>query len=178
MKLLLALLVTLALIFTPSSERKLNNTVADSKIDKESRVVVTNSSKKEKKQAKPVKKKTVHEGTVTPLVTSSAPNCDAHDKLLARYFGDDIRIAKAVMQAESGCRSDAVGDGHLTYVENGITYGMSCGLFQIRYLPGRKSCETHKQPEQAIRTAAEMWRTSGWQPWSAYLNGSYIKFLK
>lgn len=174
MKFLAAVIITVLLTIIPRSEGNINNTVANNRSDKEIRTAVTNSSKK-KKAKKP---KTVHKGTVTPITTSQEPNCNAYDKLLARHFGDDIGIAKAVMQAESGCRADAVGDGHLTYIQDGVTYGMSCGLFQIRYLPGRPNCSEMHDASKNIRYAATMFKASGWQPWSAFLNGTYLRYLK
>lgn len=127
------------------------------------------------KEDKPV---VVQEQTVTPVLTAVKPACDAYDDLLARHFGDDIRIAKAVMRAESGCRADAVGDGHITYVQNGTTYGMSCGLFQIRFLPGRPNCEQMKNPSENIAYAGQLYHSQGFRPWSAFLNQSYLKFIK
>lgn len=174
-KYLVITFIVLLLSTIPSSKQDINNTVTNNRTDNEIQAVVT---KKPRKKVAKATKKTVHEGTVTPLVTSTTPNCDAHDKLLARYFGDDIRIAKAVMQAESGCRTDAVGDGHITYVQNGVTYGMSCGLFQIRFLPGRPNCKDMQDASKNIAYAASMYKAQGWYPWSAYLNNSYIKFLR
>ena len=124
------------------------------------------------------KKKVVHDRTVTPLVTRATPACDAYDALIAKHFGvNNLNIAKAVMRAESGCRADAVGDGDITYIENGTTYGMSCGLFQIRSFPERPSCEAMKDARKNIEYAASMFATQGWTPWSAYLNGSYRQFI-
>jgi hypothetical protein len=120
----------------------------------------------------------VQEQTVTPIVTSTVPDCNAYDALIIENFGaDQLTTAKAVMRAESSCRSDAVGDNHITYVQDGITYGMSCGLFQIRILPGRDTCEAYKNPEHAIRKAGLMFKGQGWRPWSAFTSGKYKQFL-
>ena len=120
----------------------------------------------------------VHEQTVTPVVTSTQPDCNSHDALLIENFGSENLItAKAIMRAESGCRPDAVGDNHITYAQNGTTYGMSCGLFQIRFLPGRPNCEQMKNPSENIAYAGQLFRSQGFKPWSAYLNGSFRKFL-
>lgn len=131
---------------------------------------------------KPVQKiepQIVQDKTVTPVITSSTPNCDKYDALLIENFGtEQLNTAKAIMRAESGCRADAVGDSHITFYHNGQHMGMSCGLFQIRILPGRDSCETYKNPTQAINKAGSMYRASGWKPWSAFKNGSYRKFLR
>lgn len=120
----------------------------------------------------------VQENTVTPIVTSTVPTCDSFDALISENFGPEHLItAKAVMKAESSCRADAVGDNHITYVQDGITYGMSCGLFQVRYLPGRPPCSEMHDPSKNIAYAGRMFKASGWQPWSAWLTGKYKQFL-
>jgi hypothetical protein len=120
----------------------------------------------------------IQEQTVTPIVTAAKPACDAYDALLIENFGaNQLNIAKAIMRAESGCRHDAVGDNHITYAQNGTTYGMSCGLFQIRFLPGRPNCEQMKNPSENIAYAGQLFRSQGFRPWSAFLNGSFRKFL-
>lgn len=136
------------------------------------------ASVKEVKQETVAQPQVVQENTVTPVVTSTEPNCNAYDALITENFGaDQLNTAKAVMRAESGCRPDAVGDNHITYVQNGISYGMSCGLFQIRILPGRDTCEAYKDPIHAIKKAGLMFKSSGWQPWSAYTNGKYKQYM-
>lgn len=169
MKFLLAIILTITLVTTSAPpKQKLNNTVA-------------NNSKSSKVTVQETKAETDAEATPIAQVTPPEPpktGCDAYDDLLARYFGDSIRIAKAVMQAESGCNPASVGDGHLTYVQDGVTYGMSCGLFQIRFLPGRPSCEQMKNPSENIAYAGQMFAGQGWSPWSAFKNGSYLRHLR
>lgn len=48
----------------------------------------------------------------------------------------------AISKAESGCRANARGDNHLTFQQNGRTYGYSLGPLQVRILPGREHCDT------------------------------------
>lgn len=83
-------------------------------------------------------------------------------------------IMRAICMAESGGRSDAVGDN---YVIAGI-YAPSCGLMQIRTLAGRPSCEELKDPEVNMEWA---WRISNqgtnWTPWTVYINGSYKRYM-
>lgn len=110
-----------------------------------------------------------------PVVSRAKPS--NYDGLLQAHFGSSWLIARAVMMAESGGRSDAIGDGHLTYYVNGIKFGYSVGLFQIRQLPGRPSTTSLMSPEFNIRHAAGMWRSQGWKPWSAYKNGAYKRYL-
>lgn len=122
--------------------------------------------------------KVVQENTVTPIVTSTVSTCDSFDALIVENFGaENLITAKAVMKAESSCRVDAVGDGHITYVQDGITYGMSCGLFQIRMLPGRPPCSEMHDPSKNIAYAGRMFKASGWKPWSAFTTGKYKQHL-
>lgn len=169
MKILVALFITAILTSIPP-KLNINNTVAVSnpsqKTSQEVRVKATS------------KVQEIQDQTVTPVTTSVAPDCNSYDALIIENFGSENLItAKAIMRAESGCRSDAVGDGHITYVQNGVTYGMSCGLWQIRFLPGRPSCEEMKDPVKSTAFAATLFRASGWKPWSAYTKGVYLRFM-
>lgn len=169
MKILVALFITAILTSIPP-KLNINNTVA-----------VSNPSQKTSQEVRvkaTTKVQEIQDQTVTPVTTSVAPDCNSYDALIIENFGSENLItAKAIMRAESGCRSDAVGDGHITYVQNGVTYGMSCGLFQIRHLPGRPSCEQMKTPSENIIYAGHLFASQGWKPWGAWLNQSYKRFL-
>jgi hypothetical protein len=81
----------------------------------------------------------------------------------------------AVMQAESGCNPTSVGD---TRPINGLL-APSCGLFQIRTLKGRPSCEALKDPATNIEWAYKISNNgTNWKPWSVFTNQKYIKYLK
>jgi hypothetical protein len=80
----------------------------------------------------------------------------------------------AVMEAESSCNPAAVGD---TYPINGLL-AYSCGLFQIRVLAGRPSCEQLKDPATNIEWAYKISGGNNWKPWSAFTNQKYIKYLE
>lgn len=164
MKYLIAIIAMVALLNLPRSEH-INNTVADSKIDKESRVVVTTSPRK--KTVKPVKKPKV----VIPKVIT---NCEQAHPLLARYFGDDIRIAKAVMQAESSCVSTTDNSGLNTDGTNDV------GLMQINsvHCPHLIRCEDRTDPEKNLKAARQIYEGSGWSAWSAFNNGKYLQFIQ
>lgn len=97
---------------------------------------------------------------------------------IKEVFGDDWKEAYAIAMAESGLRTDAIGDGHITYEYQGETIGMSCGLFQIRTLPGRPSCEEMLDPDKNIAFAKKLFDRSGWMPWSVYKSGKYLTYLK
>ena len=82
----------------------------------------------------------------------------------------------AIAKAESGCRSNARGDGHLTYTQNSRTYGYSLGLFQVRILPGREHCDTN-EVQVNVRCAYNIYKGQGLSAWSVYSNGAYKKHL-
>lgn len=111
---------------------------------------------------------------VKPLATG----CEKWRPLVEKY-GWDIRTAMAVMQAESRCDINAVGD---TWEIGGIT-APSCGLFQVRTLKGRPSCEELKDPGTNVEWAYRLYVASKdrgndpWYPWSVYNNGAYQKYL-
>ena len=78
------------------------------------------------------------------------------------------------MQAESGCNQNAVGD---TSPINGLL-AHSCGLFQVRTLAGRPSCEQLKDPATNIQWAYKIsGNGSNWRPWSVFTNGKYLKHM-
>lgn len=175
MKFIIAVIITaLITTFTPPV-KNINKMVATNSKSTKSTV---QAQPKAEDQAKATPKVETQEQTVTPIVTNTVPTCDSFDSLIAENFGaENLITAKAVMRAESSCRTDAVGDGHITFVQDGVTYGMSCGLFQIRYLPGRPTCEQMKNPSENIRYAGQLFKGQGFYPWSAYKNGLYKRYL-
>jgi len=102
------------------------------------------------------------------------------EKKIMDVFGDytAVRIAKA----ESLLNPEAIGDKHLIFQKDGKDYGMSCGLFQIRVLQGRPSCEWLLNPDNNIKYAKEIYDFyernygDGWLAWSTYKNGRYNDF--
>lgn len=99
------------------------------------------------------------------------------ERLIVEAFPEDPRTALAVAKAESGLVADRVGDTHIEFTRDGVTMGHSCGLFQVRVLPGRPDCETLKDARTNIAFARKLWEKSGWSPWSAWKNGSFKKFM-
>jgi hypothetical protein len=99
------------------------------------------------------------------------------DNLLRWTFGSEAKVARAVFRAESGLRCNAEGDGHLTYQKNGITFGGSYGIAQIRYLPGRPTPSQLKDCKFNIQYAKLIRDRSGWNAWSSFKSGAYKKYL-
>lgn len=83
--------------------------------------------------------------------------------LIQKYFPpSEWSNAEKVMQAESGGKSNDVGDN---YPINGQTIP-SYGLFQIRALPGRPDPSKLVDPDFNVQYAANMWKSQGWEPWT------------
>lgn len=101
--------------------------------------------------------------------------CDKYRPIIARYDWDH-NIAMAIMEAESTCNTNAIGD---TWVIGGV-YAPSCGLFQIRTLANRPSCEELQDPATNIAWAYRLFIGRGrtWQDWSVYNNGKYQRYLQ
>lgn len=117
-------------------------------------------------------------------VAKAADNLEAPapsvEDLIIQTFGDKWKIAYAVARAESGLREDAIGDHTLDYRgKDGKVYGMSLGVFQIRYLPGRPKVKDLLDAKFNIEYAYKMSKGgTDWSPWSAYKNQTYKQFMK
>jgi len=113
------------------------------------------------------------------------PPSSIEAKILKAWEGTgEGHIALAVAKSESGLRADAVGDIPLEYEYEGRTIGHSCGIFQIRVLPGRPDCETLKDVDTNIEFAKKLYDTKlrngenqKFLPWSNWKNNRYLKFL-
>lgn len=83
----------------------------------------------------------------------------------------DARTAYAILLAESGGNSRA--ENLTDYHRSGNCYG-SFGLYQLACFRGAK--EKLFDKETNILLAYQIWKKEGWQPWSTYLNGDYLKY--
>lgn len=104
-----------------------------------------------------------------------------YDHIVAEGFPNP-RLMLAIAKAESGLRLDALGDTTIT----DRTWGPSVSIFQIRTLKGetgKGTCrdikELQKYDLKFIVHCAYIISGNGtnYKPWSAYLNGSYKKYL-
>lgn len=100
-----------------------------------------------------------------PVITHPT-GCENYRQLVAQA-GLPVDIFLRIASAESGCNPYAVGD---QFEINGI-YAPSCGLFQIRTLAGRPSCEELKDPATNIAWAYRIYQGQGLGAWSVCTNG-------
>lgn len=94
-------------------------------------------------------------------VAAASTDCQDYRSLVAQYSWDVDTMMRA-MRLESSCNPNAVGD---QYVIGGV-YAPSCGLLQVRTLPGRPSCEQLKDPAFNIATAYKIWQGQGYRAWT------------
>lgn len=100
-------------------------------------------------------------------VTLNPVGCSNYRYLVEQYDWN-VSIAMAVMQAESGCNSEASNwnDRHATCTG-------SFGLFQLACFWTSNPYD----PATNVAKAYEIYSRSGWRPWGAYTNGSYLRYL-
>lgn len=119
------------------------------------------------------------------------------EKLITQEFGEDAEIAIAIARAESGLNPNREGI-HIAgkHTWSSATYKGECsiGLFQINLasnacngkwvhaskIPGETIEEKIawlKIPENNIKTAKEIYKASGFNPWSTFTQGTYKKYL-
>lgn len=104
-------------------------------------------------------------------------NCDKATEEINKYPWD-AELATAIMKAESKCDANAKGDTDLIFTERGREYGYSVGLFQVRILPGRESCDSF-DIETNVKCAYDIYFEAGkkWDDWSMYANGKYRDYM-
>lgn len=108
----------------------------------------------------------VQEEPQLPVVEPEPPKEKSVDELIDQYFGASASQAKKIAACESGMQPDKVGDTQLQFWKNGIRYGASYGVFQIRYLPGRPTPDKLLEKEFNISYAADLYHERNWQPWT------------
>lgn len=103
------------------------------------------------------------------IATTTSKSVKTFDSLLKKYFGDEWKIAQAVMMAESSGDPGRVGDTHMDHY--------SYGLFQINRTWHKYPADDLKNPEFNIRIAKEIRDSGGWERWTTYRTGQYKDFL-
>jgi len=114
--------------------------------------------------------KAIVEPVIVPPVVQPRSACD-----YIKDYDWDVRLMTAIAMAESGCVMQR-GDGHLTSVVDGRTYGYSLGVLQVRILPGRERCDT-EDPAVLMSCAYNIYKGQGLSAWTMYTNGRYLRFL-
>lgn len=116
-----------------------------------------------------------------PVNLPPATPCEAVRAEAAKYPGWDPNIMFAISHEEGfdegiRCNPKASGDGHLTYQQNGRTYGYSVSALQVRILPGREHCDSYDLAVN-VKCAHAIWQGQGYNAWTEYRNGDYKKWL-
>lgn len=117
-------------------------------------------------------KKIVKQPTKPPILvaenkisTKSITSRDEIIKIINKHFGKYASQAIKIATCESGLNPSAKGDVGIQYYQDGILYGASYGIFQVRYLPGRPTPDKLVDPEFNIKYAADLHSWHGWSPW-------------
>ena len=99
----------------------------------------------------------------------SEPSIKNNELLIKKYFGDEWKVAYAIMMAESRGEATRIGDTHLGRP--------SVGLFQISQIYHNYSTEQLQDPEFNVKTAKEIRDNGGFERWTTYRNNQYLSFL-
>jgi len=187
---LILILITVAILFGVVSYKKqshkvdsLNGTITtieQQKADTESELQKTKESDSQNQQKIKELEDKIKQLEVDLQARLERKQLVANDpcRLVYDYSEWDGRIMYGICKAESGGKADVVGDTTLTYVQNGVTYGMSCGMLQVRVLPGRNiTCEDMHNPEKNVAKAFEIWKSQSYKAWSMYTNGRYLDYI-
>lgn len=95
--------------------------------------------------------------------------CEEFRKLVEKYpWNTDTMLA--IMQAESNCNPRADNTG---LNKDGTN---DKGLLQINSIHGFSDAE-RLDPIRNIDIAFKIWQMQGYKAWSAYSNGSYLRYL-
>lgn len=97
----------------------------------------------------------------TPAPIQHPKGCENYRQLISQYNWN-VNVMLQIASAESGCNPYAVGDN---YAIRGL-HAPSCGLFQIRTLSGRPSCEALKDPATNVAWAYKIYMGQGYGAWS------------
>lgn len=137
---------------------------------------------------------TAQETEIAPVKTETAM-----EDLVAYHFeGDDAKIARAIIKAESSGNPKAVGY-NCYYTKNGTVHetrvqgaystfckkghekyawSVDCGKVQ-RNFPGRKTCPEYAfDPEWSVAEMKRLHNERGWKPWVTYTSGKYMAYME
>jgi hypothetical protein len=95
-------------------------------------------------------------------------------------FANDVVRAIAIAHGESGIalKPDAYNpEWHYDRHGNKLCQG-SYGVFQIACVHHMHDVEALYDVEFNVRMARKIYEDSGWRPWGAYTNGSYLAYMR
>jgi len=156
---LIAAMLSVALIsqLTQASPANLNNST-DSANKAQIVQAKANEQPTDLQEPSPQLSNTVEPETQPVIKTG----CEQYRTLINQYFGDKTEVFLQIANKESGCNPSAVGDD---FVINGV-HAVSCGLFQVRTLSSRPTCEELKDPATNIAWAKRIYLGQGFKAWS------------
>jgi len=96
-----------------------------------------------------------------PQPTVHPIGCENYRQEVSKYDWN-VEVMMKIMRAESSCNPAVVGDN---YPIRGLL-APSCGLFQIRTLSSRPSCDELKDPATNIAWAYRIYQSQGYPAWS------------
>ena len=99
------------------------------------------------------------------------------EKTICEKFGKDCKMALAISQAENGTRECA----RIAYNKHKDgKVSSDIGIFQINYESHKNKANIHELTDckTNIEIAYQIYKQSGWTPWTTYNTGAYKKFLK
>lgn len=103
-------------------------------------------------------------------------DCSKVEEEIKKYDWDHD-LALAVAKAESSCDANAHGDEDIAYHVGDKKYGYSVGVFQVRILEGRESCDNYDIATN-VKCAYDVYHDAGnsFDPWSGYTTGKYKNY--
>lgn len=178
MRILIAALLTAALVWLIGSPANLNNSDGRAKAQavraESPRKGITGKllvQEKAQTELQPVSEPEQKTAVATAPIEQPVPQpegCEAYRSLISQYNWN-ISIAMAVMQAESGCNPSG-------------PPSPTCdrGLMQINCIHAdlvNYDLDALYDPATNIRVAYSVYQSKGWLSWSTYVSGKYLKFL-
>jgi hypothetical protein len=131
------------------------------------------------------------------VVVEATSTPESVEDKIKHYFKRSSTTMLAIAHAESGMRMESINwncyynkDKTIVYEtrvkgshgaackkeHRKYAFGVDCFLLQAHY-PGRKDCPKDVTIDEHLQEMAELSKKRSFQPWVAYNNGSYKKFL-
>jgi soluble lytic murein transglycosylase-like protein len=167
MKYLIIALLSAAFVAlaTPKAPALTNSAVHKSPVVKPTAKPVTATRTVPPQPEKPVAKEASQQIS-QPIVPPTYPtSCATYEPLVAQYTWN-VKLAMAIMQAESGCNPYAVSNASINY-DSIPDYG----LFQIHG-------QDILNPSENIAVAYQKYERQGWGAWSTYNSGAVWRYYQ